>query len=206
MKVNEKIYLLRKEHNLSQEELANELNVSRQTVSKWETGESSPDIDKIVPLCEYFGITADELLTGNKNIVEAKAADVRSNFARNIAVAVGLYIASLVVIIICSAEFNEPIIGVSIFFTLIAVATGLLIYNGIYYKKESTEKKSTKQITLIKQITGIVDIIGLIVYLIVSFLTHAWHITWIIFIIFGLINMIIKLIFNLKNDSYEEEE
>lgn len=40
MKINEKIYSLRKKHNLSQEELANELNVSRQTVSKWELGGS----------------------------------------------------------------------------------------------------------------------------------------------------------------------
>ena len=56
MKIGEKIYSLRKKHNLSQEELANELNVSRQTVSKWEVGESCPDFDKIVPLysCNCF--------------------------------------------------------------------------------------------------------------------------------------------------------
>ena len=66
MKIDEKIYLLRKEHNLSQEELANKLSVSRQTVSKWETGESCPDFDKIVPLCEIFGISTEELLRDRK--------------------------------------------------------------------------------------------------------------------------------------------
>ena len=48
------------------------LDVSRQTVSKWETGESIPDFNKIKPICEYFGITTDELITGSQNIVEQK--------------------------------------------------------------------------------------------------------------------------------------
>ena len=66
MKVNEKIYSLRKENHMSQEELADKIGVSRQTVSKWELGESSPDFDKIAPLCELFNITADELLRDKK--------------------------------------------------------------------------------------------------------------------------------------------
>jgi transcriptional regulator with XRE-family HTH domain len=66
MTVGERLYKLRKEKNISQEELANVLDVSRQTISKWETGESTPDFNKICPLCEYYGITSDELLTGAK--------------------------------------------------------------------------------------------------------------------------------------------
>jgi transcriptional regulator with XRE-family HTH domain len=63
MTVGERLLKLRKEKNMSQEDLANVLDVSRQTVSKWETGESMPDFNKICPLCEYFGITSDELLS-----------------------------------------------------------------------------------------------------------------------------------------------
>ena len=210
MTIGDRLLKLRKERNLSQEDLANELDVSRQTISKWETNQSIPDFDKIVPICRYFGITTDELLTGSKDIVEAKADSIKSNFARNIAIAVAMYVISLVLLIICAAGFNQPIIGVSLFFTLIAVATGLLVYNGIYYKKESKEEQLTKQGTLIKQVTSIVSIIGLIIYLIVSFTTYAWHITWIIFIIVGLINKIIELLFNLKDNkdstSYSNEE
>ena len=66
MKINEKIYSLRKQAGLSQEELADKLNVSRQTVSKWELGDSTPDFDKIVPLCNIFGITTEELLRDKK--------------------------------------------------------------------------------------------------------------------------------------------
>ena len=198
MTIGERLLKLRRERNLSQEDLANELDVSRQTISKWETNQSIPDFDKIVPLCEYFGITTDELLTGNSNIVEAKTQDVKSNFARNIAIAVMLYILSLVAIILCAAEFNQPIIGVSIFFILIALGTGLLIYNGIYYKKESKDEPTKKQRNIIKQVTDIVGAIGLLIYLAISFMTFAWHITWIIFIIIGIVNQIIKLIFSLK--------
>ena len=186
---------LRKERNLSQEDLANVLDVSRQTISKWETGQSMPDFDKIIPLCEYFGITSDELLTGNSNIQEAKKDNVKSNFARNIAVAVMLYIFAIIAVVLFSAQFEEPIIGVSIFFTLIALGTGLLIYNGIYYSKESTDKPSKKQDSLVKQVTNIINIIGVTVYLIVSFATMYWHITWIIFLIVGIINEIVKLLF-----------
>ena len=198
MTIGDRLLKLRRERNLSQEDLANELDVSRQTISKWETNQSIPDFDKIVPLCEYFGITTDELLTGNSNIVEAKVQDVKSNFARNIAVAVMLYILSIVAIVLCAAEFNQPIIGVSIFFVLIALGTGLLIYNGIYYKKESKDEPNKKQRNIIKQVTDIVDAVGLLIYLAVSFMTFAWHITWIIFIIIGIVNQIIKLIFSLK--------
>jgi transcriptional regulator with XRE-family HTH domain len=206
MTIGDRLLKLRKEKNISQEELANELDVSRQTISKWETNQSMPDFDKIVPLCNYFGITTDELLTGSKDIVEAKQADVKSNFARNVAVAVMLYILSLVAMILCAAQFDQPIIGVSIFFTLIALATGLLIYNGIYYKKESKDKPTTKQKVLIKQITSIIDTIGLVIYLLWSFATGAWYITWILWIIVGILDQIVKLLFTLKTDETNIEE
>jgi len=59
MSIGKKLYELRKQKGLSQEEVADKLNVSRQTVSKWETDQSMPDFDKIVPICELYSITAD---------------------------------------------------------------------------------------------------------------------------------------------------
>ena len=201
MTIGERLLKLRKERNLSQEELANVLDVSRQTISKWETDQSLPDFDKIIPLCEYFGITSDELLTGNSNIKEAKKENVKSNFARNIAVAVMLYIFAVLAIVICSAQFGQPIIGVSIFFMFIAIATGILIYNGIYYSKESSDEKNVKEDNILKQISSIIYTIGVIIYLLVSFLTMAWNITWIIFIIVGLINQIVRLIYSVSKEK-----
>lgn len=61
MKLSERLIGLRKEKNLSQEELAEVLNVSRQAVSRWETGLAAPSLDKLQFLAEFYGITIDEL-------------------------------------------------------------------------------------------------------------------------------------------------
>ena len=62
MEFNNKLYDLRKKKGLSQEELANRLNVSRQTVSKWEVGDSTPDMEKLIAMSDLFGISLDELV------------------------------------------------------------------------------------------------------------------------------------------------
>lgn len=58
----------RKKHNLSQEELANKIGVSRQAVSKWERAEASPDTDNLILLAEIYGVSLDELLKENQTI------------------------------------------------------------------------------------------------------------------------------------------
>ena len=62
MTIGEKIQNLRTNINLSQEQLAEKLEVSRQSVSKWEMDIALPQLDKILTLCELFGISADTLL------------------------------------------------------------------------------------------------------------------------------------------------
>lgn len=61
MKFNEKLIKLRRQSGLSQEELGYKLNVTRQTVSKWELGQTTPEMDKLVSLSKIYGITLDEL-------------------------------------------------------------------------------------------------------------------------------------------------
>ena len=62
MKLHEKIYTLRTEKKLSQGDLAELLDVSRQSVSKWETGASVPDLDKLIKMSDLFGVTLDALV------------------------------------------------------------------------------------------------------------------------------------------------
>ena len=64
MALSETIYRLRTEHGLSQGDLAAELDVSRQSISKWETGSSVPELDKLVAMSRLFGVTLDELVLG----------------------------------------------------------------------------------------------------------------------------------------------
>lgn len=64
MNIGERITALRKEKNISQTELAKRLNVSRQAVSKWEQGTSSPDTDRLIQLAEILGTEVEYLATG----------------------------------------------------------------------------------------------------------------------------------------------
>ena len=86
MKFHEKLLALRKKQGLSQEELGLELQVSRQTISKWETGQSYPDFQRLVVLSDYFGQSLDELVRDldvqdvrEKSLTEEKVASIFSD-------------------------------------------------------------------------------------------------------------------------------
>ena len=71
MSIANRIQNLRKIKGISQEELADKIGVSRQAVSKWESNQSTPDIDKIIMLSDYFEVTIDYLLKGIEPSKEA---------------------------------------------------------------------------------------------------------------------------------------
>ena len=62
MALSEKLYSLRKKSGLSQEQLAEQLSVSRQAISKWEAGQSVPESDKLVTISNYFNVSLDYLM------------------------------------------------------------------------------------------------------------------------------------------------
>ncbi|HDK7155131.1 TPA: helix-turn-helix transcriptional regulator [Clostridium botulinum] len=62
MAFSNKLYSLRKQKGLSQDELGSKLNVSRQTISKWELGETTPELEKLIALGDFFEISLDELV------------------------------------------------------------------------------------------------------------------------------------------------
>lgn len=70
----ERIYNLRKKSGLSQEEFADKLGVSRQAVSKWETGQSVPDSEKAAAIGSFFGVSLDWLINGVEPVVSATPA------------------------------------------------------------------------------------------------------------------------------------
>lgn len=87
MEFNNKLYTLRKQKGLSQEELANRLNVSRQTVSKWEVGDSTPDLEKLVAISDLFDISLDELVLDKapeKIEVQPQKADLYTDIKENV--------------------------------------------------------------------------------------------------------------------------
>ena len=74
MKLAENLYRLRRERGLSREELADRIGVTRQSVSKWETGQSLPDVDKLVELAALYGVTLDALAGGDPSEPSATGA------------------------------------------------------------------------------------------------------------------------------------
>ena len=77
MEFHNRLYNLRKQKGLSQEELANRLNVSRQTISKWEIGDSTPDMEKLAAISELFEVSLDELVLGKEqNSSETGASNI----------------------------------------------------------------------------------------------------------------------------------
>ena len=80
MNMADRIQYLRKAKGLSQEELADKVGVSRQAVSKWESEQSTPDLEKIIILSDFFGVTTDYILKGIEPVTdkEQKSLQIKS--------------------------------------------------------------------------------------------------------------------------------
>ncbi|MCI9365372.1 MAG: helix-turn-helix domain-containing protein [Clostridia bacterium] len=219
MTLGERLLEYRTNAKLSQDALAEKIGVTRQTISKWETDQSTPEFNKILPLCELYGITTDELIKGeNKKVQEdIKEENVISyNEKRNklkatvISVSVALYCigAFIPIYLIDVLNYSEEE-SIFILLMLWTIATIILIYFFISHPKEKSEsekvlerksmykeEKNVKRIELM--VLEIIALIFLIIYLCISFTTMAWNITWILWIVFVLVELIVKLIFDIK--------
>lgn len=119
MNIAERIQTLRKSKGISQEQLANEMGVSRQAVSKWESEQSIPDLDKVIAMSEYFDVTTDYILKG----IEKETNTMKSK---------GLYIGSTILLAVgllySSANWYENQSAVDILGGLIIQAVGIACY------------------------------------------------------------------------------
>lgn len=156
----EKIITLRKRMNWSQEELAEKLNISRQSVSKWEVGATIPDLDKILKMSELFGVSTDYLLkdemdetelAGGKDIPEGRIVSVEEanaymNTAKEvcgrIATAISLFILSPVCLLLMAAMWEDSvledrmaILGLIILLLVVAAGVAISIFNGMKLEK-----------------------------------------------------------------------
>ena len=80
MNMSDRIQYLRKTKGISQEELADKVGVSRQAVSKWESEQSTPDLEKVIIMSDFFGVTTDYILKGIEpvNDKEQKSKEIAS--------------------------------------------------------------------------------------------------------------------------------
>lgn len=157
----EKITMLRKRSGWSQEELAEKLGVSRQAVSKWESGASLPDLDRMVKMSQLFCVSTDYLLkdeieevtlpegelaleSGGDYVVTLEEAnaflDLTRQLSARIAMAVALCILSPICLIQLAgvAEYKGSIsevfatyVGVSALLVLVGIGVAILLFNGM---------------------------------------------------------------------------
>lgn len=157
MVLADKIIILRKKQGWSQEKMAQKLNVSRQSVSKWESGQSVPELDKVVDMSALFGVTTDMLLMESfgvdDTLVRAPVSDgikrvssyeatgylrLMMQQARKIALAAMMIIDSPISLIILngmsqSGDVDETlaiIIGTVVLLGMIATGVYIIIFNG----------------------------------------------------------------------------
>lgn len=233
MELGEKLYGLRKSKNLTQDDVAEKLNVTRQTVSKWETNQSTPDFDKITPLCELYEISPNELLQYKNNDIETdnneeldlneakkhlftrgkndnyenmSKLQIKQKSASVVSTSIFIYFIAIAFIMIAIPYFMmNPIVASAIFLLLVGIGTVRIVKHYMSIPKFEKTEEEEKQDKIYKIISNIIGAIGAVIYFIISFITMAWHITWIIFIIVGIIDQIVKLIFMLKGDKKDEE-
>ncbi|NLW74721.1 MAG: helix-turn-helix transcriptional regulator [Clostridiales bacterium] len=165
----DKILYLRKKNGLSQEELAEKLNVSRQSISKWESAASIPDINKIIELSAFFGVSTDYLLKDDIEEVEYTDRDETDKRARvsvteandfirqsalkgrQIGLGVVLCIISPVPLILLSGYAALPGaligsgaaagIGITVLLALVALAVAIFIYSELGLRRFEHLKK-----------------------------------------------------------------
>lgn len=138
MKFSEKLINLRKMNGISQEELAGKLNVTRQTISKWELDQTSPDLNKLIDISKVFNISLDELVYGTEkadNVDEYKESSVEKN---NKKIAVKVLIVGLVISII--------IAGIGFFRQKQAENSNKNAYEEAYKLSESRYNEAQEQI------------------------------------------------------------
>lgn len=136
MSLGNNIYNLRAKADLSQEELAAKLGVSRQSVSKWETDASVPDVDKLIQLSKIFEITLDELVNGEENqqqadIIRPEATQIENGSAvkdssfksRKIvgAVLIGVSLFAVFLSLIFMSDITPIIVLLSVYFLLCGI-------------------------------------------------------------------------------------
>ena len=143
MSFGENIQFLRKRENMTQEELAEKMNVSRQTVSKWESDTSYPETDKILQICDMFSCDMNTLMRGNAEgsvLSDTENYDrTQNNFAKAISGGCASILAGITIFLILFGLGLSEIICTMILMVFIVIAVTVFIISGInhdgYVKK-----------------------------------------------------------------------
>lgn len=137
MTFSENLQYIRTRANMTQEQLAEQLGVSRQSVSKWESGASFPEMDTLLRLCDLHNVNMDILLRGDlekSQISDTAQYDAfMSRFAKRISLAIGAIIAAVAVMILLSALGVVAELAVSFLLLVITIAVVVIVASSIQH-------------------------------------------------------------------------
>lgn len=179
IKIGEFLRQLRNEKEMTQEMLAEELNVTNKTISRWENGTHLPPVHMLVSLGNYFDVSINEILNGERidNVeLKTKADEViislkekNDLLARNIGSIVMMIVTVLINVILMVVCFfkDDSLLGVISVSLSIIMCSYLASY---YFMKNKQEKKAYFKIFLIEVIALCIAFIGFIINVIVLFL------------------------------------
>ena len=146
MNIGERIYELRRKNSMSQEDLAEKMNVSRQSISKWESSQSVPEVERIVQLSNIFNVSTDWILKG-ENSKNKKSQSNKNNLKSVQTVSTALnYIGFVIGTFILFEKQAVWAVAVPIVFSILSLA----IYFAVYSDSENTDEKKQSLNTLIK--------------------------------------------------------
>ena len=115
MNLGDNMQTLRRRQGLSQEQLAEKLNVTRQTISKWELNQSSPDLNYLCQLSEIYGVSLDALVKGNGETAENAVQVVAKSGKKGRGILIAMVVVSLLLLILSGYviyELNQqPAVG-----------------------------------------------------------------------------------------------
>lgn len=156
MSLGTNIQFYRKQKNMTQEDLAELMNVSRQTVSKWESDTAFPETDKLITLSDYFGCTLDELIKGSaeENFTEDAAGyDKEMNsFTRAICLGTATVLAGVTTLLFTVVLGLDETIAAAIFMLFVTVGTAIFIVSGIRHDNYVKENPNIKPFYSVEQI------------------------------------------------------
>lgn len=139
MNIADRIQYLRKTKGISQEELADKIGVSRQAVSKWESEQSMPDIDKVIIMSDYFGVTTDYIIKG----IETKGQDKENKRDDTGIFSVTATAFNFIGLVVSAVVWYEEQSAVALAIGLIFMAMGCMIFGiGIFCSAKKFRKKA----------------------------------------------------------------
>lgn len=106
MNLGKRLIEIRKNNNLTQEDLANKYSITRQTISNWENGKNYPDLETLVRISDDFGISLDDLLKSDRSVIEGITKDQKrsKNYRLKIVTA---FVLGIAILLIALLTFNN---------------------------------------------------------------------------------------------------